>query len=1140
MTSVLGYSRQDIEQAPSVKPEDTVGPKGFTNQEMNQLIEIEDDLEWERNRAAENFATISGFGFIPHAFKTIGQESVITNLAGVVSSWATPYDLNYTEDKLEADITNIGETLPEWALEDLRDAKSPEHFQNLLAKVHKQNAYNQEADYLGGAAMAASMAGMVLSPETMLFGVGEAALLSKFALTGAKKFATFGGVAALSNMGQELVVMANNNSRTNAGLIMAGAFGFGFGGGVGMLTKSKSLAAETKLYKAVAEDTAESMRIDAEVAVAPAANLSKAPELPEIQVRPEEPVAGSVGAAAAIPAPIKTGIEALREKMPFLKKNVKKLKSVRPAALRSLAANGLASDNAIERQVYDAWVENAAGRGGREVATHSAFLRGERNTMQLRSVFNNQRDRGYAAWKRDLTKEGGWDRSSMSQATFDDEVFKEISRRFNGQDLDPNLNPAIKAVADARLEAERLRFKMLQDNGVKGYREATFNKNQISHQWDSAKMHGIARDLRDNGVDGRKFIVDMLRKSILGGKEFRRSKKYADVIAAGKFDETFRNNTALYQAEAIYERFITRPIRGGATEATLLTKQDRTKLTEAVKRLTDRPEDYKHIMKSLSPGDQRAVNETLSQIHLDANLEIDGYAVRDLLDTSMGRNLDSKFRRDGGRAGLAEFGVDSEDTFLQIKEAVVAEELNLRGGGSIKEVQKFGDKKSAELIALYRLILGENIEADPGAASKRFARGLRNMATLSAMNQVGFAQAAEIGRLASTIGIKSMLTNIVEFGSMRRNMISGKLKSPMLRDFEAASSVRLGDNHLLEHAKLRADAGGHTLSHEDSPAMLKMLDSAIQKGLHVQGYINGMNMIMRYQHRAHAKGMMMRTFDELSVKGLDNLKPARVRRYADIGLSTADLKTMKKQMDKYSTDTTGWFGQQRLENLNLSKWDSEIREKVVLAMHKAQAQAIQRNLAGETPLWAETSFGKLLTQFKTFPMVALEKQLIHDAKHFDAEAFMTATYSLSMASAMYMASTYANSFGLDRRKRRKFLKNRLSPSAIAQGAVNWSGQASIIPDAMNAAGSLMGLAPFQYTSTKGSGFRRAGDLKLGALGAGPNYLNSAYRFATGLGHSVLSGDELTASTFRHGTRLIPFNNALGIRNIGNALSNNFK
>jgi hypothetical protein len=413
-------------------------------------------------------------------------------------------------------------------------------------------------------------------------------------------------------------------------------------------------------------------------------------------------------------------------------------------------------------------------------------------------------------------------------------------------------------------------------------------------------------------------------------------------------------------------------------------------------------------------------------------------------------------------------------------------------------------------------------------------RALRKAITLAAMNQIGFAQAAETGRLVGSIGMKTMIKEIPELGSMLKRMKNGRFTDGMLNDIEDAFHVRVGDHEILESPSLLAESGGVDITGEDAGRFMHGLKVVMNKGLNAQGYLNGMNYVMKVQQRLHARGFFMRLYDDLQKA---KLSVGRIRRYADIGLSTEDLAKLKAEMNSKVEMGTGWLGQQRPVNFHLAEFEPAIRDKVGLAFWKNHSQAIQRHIGGETSWWQESSLGKLLGQFRAFPIVAIEKQTLHDLRHHDIESFIVATVGMAMASLAYSAKTYCNSFGLRADKRKKYLKNRLAPSTIFAGAAGWNGQWNIIPDTMRMAGDFGWETPFAWTYQKGQAYRdysSGKDLPLSQIPMG-SYLNDLYHVATGLGNVALTPAQFNKQTFKYGIRLLPFSNNIAIKAAANAL-----
>ena len=1146
MTGIFNYA--DIDTSESQLTLDP-NPQGKSPEELHEILRQAEATEAGHQEWMEK--TIGDTSAWGYARSTWGQESIVAAAVDQLEDFSQVYDPKFDASQ------DVPEEWPEWAKRDLRSAVNPTHHQALKERIEGQIRYETQGEYFGGPGVAVNIASMIAHPETLLMGVGETAALAKIA--GASRLAKFGAGAAIgagSNMTQELAIMANNKSRTKLGLIMAGATGAGLGGVLSAIGP-KGLDDAVLAERVIAEDYAAAVGMDFDIASGkqPLLGSSDAAYLSEATLAghmAKDPVTGEWVMAldkTAISYPTKaqaikayrlareegkfdtvsgkvidpeTPLELTDDMVADLDKVVPRQKAY-SGWLKSIGTEGMASENPVTRALHWNLVEYAPGTGGKQVAPQTAVLMSDHYSHILRSNFHPVRLESIKDWKVRNAKRvtGPWDTSH--DAMFDKAVIEELTfRRYpKTRAKDVEVDPAVKRMADAYEKTEAMRFQMMKDSGVRGYADMDADPLHYSHKWDPIQLNRMAQATSPD------FVKRVIQKAILEGKEFERMHKYARL--GDKLTDEYKERTAYHMADAIYERMIRRPNTVNEARATHLTKKDRKELERRLQQFIDNPEDLKHVMTAASDKDSRLMHEYMSQIEMNINTEIDGIRVLDMLNTDLGATIDSTFRRSAGQAAMAKKGFKDQSDFLDAVEKSGQWWMKNRADKG----QDFLEAETKKLQQLWNVVLGENLERDPESKLTRFLRGLRRAATITSMNQVGAAQFAEFGRVMGSIGARTYLKQVPQLAAMRRKMLNGQYSDPILRDIEAAFGIRIGDNHLLHHPALMADAGGYGLSSESSHAFTKMLDSASAKGMHLQGYINGMNMVTRMQHRMHARGFFMRLADDLE----GEIKPGRLKRYADIGLSADDLKVVAQEMKAKSKYTTGWFGQNRIDNVNLINFEPNIREKLALAFHKSQAQAVQRNLGGESGWFMESTFGKLMAQFRNFPIVALEKQTIHDLKFMDAEAFITATAGFGFAATAYMAKTYANSFGLDKKKRKKYMKNRLSPAMIGLGATRWMGQASVLPEAFDIGGAIGFYNPYQYTNTKGMRSRAAKEgLDFGGfLGPGASYADSFYVAAKGIGHAVYNGQELTDNTFRNATRLIPYSNAFGVRNFINYL-----
>jgi hypothetical protein len=169
-----------------------------------------------------------------------------------------------------------------------------------------------------------------------------------------------------------------------------------------------------------------------------------------------------------------------------------------------------------------------------------------------------------------------------------------------------------------------------------------------------------------------------------------------------------------------------------------------------------------------------------------------------------------------------------------------------------------------------------------------------------------------------------------------------------------------------------------------------------------------------------------------------------LNRLKDLTLSESDVKKVMAQMKKHGVvDENSRTGVAK--NLHVDMWDDqELWQKYKIAMNQYTAQVIQRNLVGESHWYMGTTLGKVLTQFRKFPIVALEKQMLHDLKFKDKEAMATFAYGLAFSTAAYYAKVNLNSVG--RPDAEEYREKLLTGERLFSGSIGYMGQLAYIPD----------------------------------------------------------------------------------------------
>jgi hypothetical protein len=134
--------------------------------------------------------------------------------------------------------------------------------------------------------------------------------------------------------------------------------------------------------------------------------------------------------------------------------------------------------------------------------------------------------------------------------------------------------------------------------------------------------------------------------------------------------------------------------------------------------------------------------------------------------------------------------------------------------------------------------------------------------------------------------------------------------------------------------------------------------------------------------------------------------------------------------------------------------DADLRE-LSQAVERGSSQIIQRAYTGETGKWAHDGLLRLLTQFRTFGVVGIEKQWGRNRTNFGAtKAFGYLVGSMSMAIPVHYARAYAKAVAMSEDKRTEYLDAVLSPAAVARATTNYASASGYAGDIWDTGGGM--------------------------------------------------------------------------------------
>ena len=314
----------------------------------------------------------------------------------------------------------------------------------------------------------------------------------------------------------------------------------------------------------------------------------------------------------------------------------------------------------------------------------------------------------------------------------------------------------------------------------------------------------------------------------------------------------------------------------------------------------------------------------------------------------------------------------------------------------------------------------------------------------SLLGSLGLTQMSELGNVIAMVGVEAVMATMPK---EMRSLFDGK-NTPLVQEFHDAL-VFMDRDHLLHDDQLALDIVG-----KGSVVQAEWLDSVYKTaafGDKLAGHASLFYKAMSFQQRLALSSVQRKIYKVLNTDA--ELSPGTTRRLLDYGLDSNMVEMLQKYIKdgviRYNKD--GVYSDirtRKLEDLRmgLDEWDPKDLQDYKLAMHVFVARAVQKNLAGETSYWLTKQFGQLLAQFRTFPLLAMQKQFLRNMRHADAQTASALLWNLAVAGAVFSVSETVKGRGDD-----------LTTSKIAKGAISYSPTSGWLPMATDPLAEIMGL-----------------------------------------------------------------------------------
>lgn len=427
-----------------------------------------------------------------------------------------------------------------------------------------------------------------------------------------------------------------------------------------------------------------------------------------------------------------------------------------------------------------------------------------------------------------------------------------------------------------------------------------------------------------------------------------------------------------------------------------------------------------------------------------------------------------------------------------------------------------------KLNFMHDAITGTPMKLDrenPGLAAG--LRLVRDYNFVRVMNQVGFAQVAEIGMITGGLGLKAAISSMPSMKTLLRDARTGRLTDELADELEWISTA--GTDRIRGIGHIVTDDFGSPVTNMGANTTMMKVEGAVQRGTRITSMISGMDAVNAYTQRWASKAVLHKF---ANMAGGESVNRQRLH---VLGLSDDMQERIFKSLREKGSYIDGEVSGRKLRRMNLEDWDPEVRGAFEHAIFRWTRKVIQENDVGQMHHMMGSAAGRLFFQFRQFMMAGWTKNTLHNSYMADWESMAMIAATSTFGALAYTAQTHLQSIGMSPDDRRKFLERRLNEGQLARAAFQRAGFSSLIPMLADTGLRLGDRDPL--FDTRASGQPSGG---LTSFAAASLY-DSIHNGIKGLAGAA-QGNGYSKQDWRALQSTLPFSNALPMMWFSNAMS----
>lgn len=696
----------------------------------------------------------------------------------------------------------------------------------------------------------------------------------------------------------------------------------------------------------------------------------------------------------------------------------------------------LSSNNVMAKAFGTVALESSQGAAGRKPT--AAIVQHMREQAYMRNIgeFNDlyhtfRKGEGVGVFSE------AWNGKAYKE--FNRRIFAEIEARSRG--VGSEANPAVRKAVD-KFEAGYNAMRVDQQTvGTVGHaRLGTDSMGYQPHRMSAARAAALTPE--QNAA-----IRDILSEQFQDGSKNSKDHKL-EAGASGPvrgFDKAFSDTLATKYLETAKRR----AMGGYDVPLHLHDPQAADIVYDTAKALNLKPDEADRLLGKFSRG---GAGHTKGRLTMDLSAPIpDGkggtMTLMELFDQDALGLYRGYARRVSGEVALAKYGIMGKKGLNVYREGIVAT------GGDAKTLRAF-DQTAAEFL-----------NTPFGEHNHKYMDNLRILTSLSRLGGMGFTQLGEYGNGLAALGVARTLSAMGSFKRLAKEV--GQLSkgadstNAILKDFDLQGGTLGIDEYHTTRLFDVPDNDIQLYSGEN----IGMGTRALRAGGNLQAMLSGHRMITAVQTRGMAEQIVHKAMAYVK-SGADDAA------LNDMGIGPELRARLKSNLDKIAVfDSKG-----KLQELHIEKGDltpSEVLE-LTAYIRRGASQIIQKTYIGETGKWAHNGMLKLLTQFRTFSLVSVEKQWGRNRVNYGAlKSMMYLIGAMSFAVPIHLARLHIRTLGMSRSKREEYLDQNLTVASMARATAGYASASGYAGDIFDVgagfAGGWFGTDVGQSVGVRGQG-----------------------------------------------------------------------